>query len=180
MCVCVSVSCLSSPHRAKLKSCCDWHSNLELCKLADDWLPSGPAQTASATGPSVCLRVCARARVYLQASLIFTAGSVLYLIIAPGFLLDVFAWSNFRQLMPYSVLTNRSPIHSTPSWDRGFGDGVAVLTGVKRARARWPPCMWISPFKPAHLWKRNKKAIFVRIQIMLSESWKSIFSFILL
>lgn len=50
--------------------------------------------------------------------------------------LGCFACSNFRQLMPYLVLTKRSPIHGTLNWDRGFRAGLAVLTGVKPMKKR--------------------------------------------
>lgn len=64
--------------------------------------------------------------------------------------LGCFACSNFRQLMPYLVLTNRSPVHGTLNWDRGFRAGLAVLTGVKhRYKRSRAVCVHVNVYVPA-------------------------------
>lgn len=119
-------SCFSS-HSGKLRSLCDRHmTNSVLRKLADDWFPSGLPQTASGYA-CVCVPV-GFSDIYSRVRSLFNH--------CPWVSLGCFACSNFRQLMPYLVFTNRSPIHGTLSWDRGFRAGLAVLTGVKPMNKR--------------------------------------------
>lgn len=106
-------------------------TDTQLIQYSTSWLMIGSPQAGHRqrqdTGLCVCVPV-GFSDIYSRVRSLFNH--------CPWVSLGCFACSNFRQLMPYLVLTNRSPIHGTLSWDGGFRAGLAVLTGVKPTNKR--------------------------------------------
>lgn len=106
-------------------------TNIGLIQYSTSWLIIGSPQAGHTqrqdTGLCVCVPV-GFSDIYSRVRSLFN--------LCPWVSLGCFACSRFRQLMPYLVLTNRSHIHGTLRWDRGFRAGLAVLTGVKPTNKR--------------------------------------------